>query len=108
MASTCRPPTWPQVRARAADLIASSVTLGLCRNRVIRISPARLPPSRLTLTLPPPYPTRRPYKKAPLLPGVRPQNLPGSPPSDPLTRESRPYRVSFPALLQAFPDVLVS
>src|SRR5256885_16737626 len=84
MASTCRPLTRPQVRARAADVIALSVTLGLCRNRVIRISPARSPPSRLTLTPPPPYPTRRPYKKAPLLPGVRPQNLPGSAASPPL------------------------
>ena len=43
-----------QVRAMAVDTMSLTVTLGLCKNRVIRISPARPSPSCLTLTPLPP------------------------------------------------------
>src|ERR1700685_2743269 len=73
MASTCRPATWAQVRARAVAIISSAVTLGLWRNRVIRISPARSPPSPRTLTPLPPCATSRSYKKAPLFQAFVPE-----------------------------------
>src|SRR5437870_13688595 len=90
MASTCRPITWVQLRARAVDTISPSVTLGLCRNRAIRISPARLPPSCRTLTPLPPSATSRSYKKAPFFE----TNVPKLPQHGGLPNENHRYRES--------------
>lgn len=64
------------MRRAASATIISGVTASLRKNRVRRISPDRLPPSRRTRRLRPPVSTRRACKKAPLFPGGDRQTAP--------------------------------
>src|SRR3954467_175079 len=61
-----RPPTRAAVRSAAWSIISATPTRGLRRKRVIRISPALLPPSARTLTPTRPPSSRRFRRKAPL------------------------------------------
>ncbi len=84
IAKMCRPATNLAVRAAAVCTISAGVTRGLRRNRVIRISPARLPPSVRTRTLDCPTAASRSSKNSPLFPGGGRQTAPAplsSPPS---------------------------
>ena len=76
-----RPLTSPAVRARAVATISSGLTRRLRKNRVKRISPARLPPTRRTLMPDWPTQTSRASKQAPLFPGAGHRTVPNCLPS---------------------------
>src|SRR5829696_3484982 len=87
----------PAVRAAASAAISSTVTAGLRRKRVRRISPARLAPSRRTRTPRPPVSTRRACRNAPLFPGGGRQTAPAKAPSpDPPSRHDRESDIASP------------
>lgn len=79
IASTCRPAARPPVRPAAVSIISSTLTAGLRTNRVILISPARLPPSRRTLTPRLPTATSRACKTPPPRSSRRSPNRPNVP-----------------------------
>src|SRR4051812_41536941 len=97
IARTARPAQRAAVRAAASAAISSTVTDGLRRKRVRRISPARLAPSRRTRTPRPPVSTRRACRNAPLFPGGGRQTAPAKAPSpDPPSSHDRESDIASP------------
>src|SRR3954464_10346015 len=87
----------PRRPRRRLGAISSTVTAGLRRKRVRRISPARLAPSRRTRTPRPPVSTRRACRNAPLFPGGGRQTAPAKAPSpDPPSSHDRESDIASP------------
>lgn len=92
--SPCRPTPWAQARARAVAIISPGVTVGLRRNRVIRIAQARSPPSPADANALAACARQAAHtKKVPPFSGVRPE-LPQHQLPTRLPRANRRYRDS--------------